>query len=180
MLTGSALQSIRRIWKTSRCTTSPHLRKPASASQPLLELSRVTGLTQSPLLLLPACSPAMTTTRSIQTASPFTVSVFPGHRAKRGHQRLNYPPRRVTTVGTGEIYRHYGIDKNKGAVIVVRPDGCKFASRSTAQTESAGILAYRTRTAAFPWQMLERSAISTTLLPWTPISANVSLGLLTL
>lgn len=35
----------------------------------------------------------------------------------------------------GHVYRHLGIDPAKGVVVVVRPDQCKFPSRSGVRLE---------------------------------------------
>ena len=38
----------------------------------------------------------------------------------------HYKPDLILSVGFGEIYKNYGIDSEKGAILVIRPDGCEF------------------------------------------------------
>ena len=60
----------------------------------------------------------MTTIRSTETLRLFTVS------ERRATMHYKHEP--ILSVGFGEIYKNYGIDSEKGAILVIRPDGCEF------------------------------------------------------
>jgi phenol 2-monooxygenase len=45
-----------------------------------------------------------------------------------------------STGGHGRAYENYGIDEQRGAVIVVRPDGCKFFCSLTLMLRAKSLL----------------------------------------